>query len=250
MNRNRNRNRVGAPVIAAMQAAGLITDNLTGRYVSSVFADFTLSGAAVDDWKDHGGNADLDVDYLAGTKANRDTTHPLNSSDPTVDTNNAFCEYQSPAAGTLADLWPAGTGTLYMVLYADSHPDAFGDLDWIYQFGANLKIGIHDGPTLKVATNSETQVLTPAIALDQWHVIAIRNAAGAGGLRVRINDSEVNATGAAVATLTNRIKRFADSGGGGRFDGAIGDDLWYSAVHTDDEVEQNIAALRALYAEL
>ena len=229
------------------------TTSLTAEYVSSAAADFSLTGAAVNTWREHNGNTDLDLAFSSGTKANRNTTHPINTTGETVDTNNAFGDYFSAVGGTLSDIFPSGTGSLYLVVYVDSHPDSFNDNDWIFKSSAdaNFKVSIKDGPNFTVGTNADAQQVSQSITLDAWHLISVRFGTGAGGLKVQIDDNtEQSGTGAAISTLTGRLQAFADSGGAGRFDGALAHVLFYSATHDDSQRDVVKSALRALYADI
>lgn len=231
--------------------------NMTAEYRHDNADDFDLTGNNINSMGEHGGNADLSIDYVAGTKAVRDTTQPVNTDEPTVNTKNAFCEYRAPAGGTLADVWPSGTGSYFLIARFDSHPDSFNAKDWIVGdesggvMGANLGIAIADGPEFYVKTNAGAQVNSQAITLDAWHIISVRNGVGAGQLKVQIDDAdEVTATGAAVAVLTGRLKRWADSGDAGRADMAQAIERWYSDILTDEQKELVKAALRAQVSDV
>jgi hypothetical protein len=248
--------QLSAPPARASSGGGGVVPptNRTAEYISSEAGDFSLTGSDVNTWGDHGANADLAITYVSGTKVVRGTTHPINGTVATVDTNNADCEYNTPVGGTLADYWPSGVGSVYLVIYVDSHPDRFNDPDPIFEFGTALRCQIQDGPILVVDTNAGGQSTQPSgqsISLDAWHLISIRSSAGAGNLKVQIDDgTEVSVTGATVATLTSRMVKWYDTGGGGRFDGAEAHEVWYSVAHSDAQRDAVKAGLRALYTDI
>ena len=249
---------LAAPRVAASSGGGgavVPATNLTARYISNVLADFNLTGSSINTHAENNGNTDLDIIYISDTKALRQTTHPINTSEATVDTNNADCLHGTAADGTLADYWPSGVGAIYIALFVDSHPDRFSAPDWFMYFGTALRISVKDGPILNVDTNAGAQtVSTGTITLDAWHLISIRSVTGVDGLRIQIDDEEEAAsTGLACVTLTDVMRMFYSGDDAGRFDGAYADIAVYSATDAVGVTTQRDAvkaAFRALYNEL
>ena len=236
---------------AAAPATTLPATNRTAEYISSVDGDFSLTGASVNTHAEAQGVTDLNLIYISDTKATLDTANPINTTGKTVNTNNADCLHGTGANGTLSDFWPAGTGTMFLVMYADSHPDRFNAPDWFMRFGTALRISTIDLGKLRVGTNSDAQVVEPAFSLDAWHLVTIRNGIGAGALKVQVDDdAEVTATGAAVTTLTDVMRLFYNVDDAGRFDGPYAHIYTNSDIFTDNQVTSAKEVLRNLYADV
>lgn len=238
-----------------LAAAGMPTTNLTALYFGQDDADFTFSsGDNIATWKEHNGRGagDLDFAFVSDTRAVKTATHPVNTSQETVDTNNQAGDYQTPAGGTLADFLPSGVGTIYGKVYFDSHVDAFNAEDRIFYAGTNLRFGFIDGVDgkFRVQTNSAAQSIESVdLAVDTWYTFCIRLGNGANQLKLKINAlTEVTGTGATISTLTDRPKLFYSTGDAGRFDGAVAMFAFYSDVHDDATVATNMALVDTLVA--
>lgn len=231
--------------------------NLTGLYFTQDDADFSFSaGDSVATIKENDArlSGDLDYAFVSGTRAVKTSTHPVNTDEETLDTNEAFGDYRTPAGGTLADLLPSGVGTVYFKMFLDSHPDAFNAPDHIFYAGASgvdLRIDVVDGPRIRVQTDSGAQSVQSAVlSLDAWYTVCVRLGNGANQLKLKVNAlAEVTATGATIATLTARPKLFADSEDAGFVDAAFALlPSSYSAVHDDATRDSTMAAIDALLA--
>lgn len=239
---------------AASVTLTYMTTNLKGEWLGQSDADFTFSsGDNVATWKEHAnrGAGDLDFAFVSGTRAVKTATHPVNTTGETVDTANAGGDYITPAGGTLADLFPAGTGTCYIKFYYDRHVDAFTAPDHILFAGSNFKINVVDGTTgkLRVQLTGGNEASSLDITDDIWVKACIRVGNGAGLLKIKVNaQAEQTGTGATIATLTDRISLFYDTGDAGRLDGAVAVLLFYSDIHSDAQRDHNLAAIDELFA--
>jgi len=242
---------------AAAAASTMPTTNLTALYYTQDDAKFSLTGDSINTLmeNDNRGAGDLDFAFVSGTKAVKTATHPVNTSEETMDTNNADGSYQTPAGGTLADKLPSGTGTIYMKFYFDSHTDFFSAPDRIFYVNYptdDLRISIVDGTQgkLQVRTNNGAQSCeSPDLTVGGWYTACIRIGVGANQLKVKVNAlAESTATGAAIVTLTGRPKLFGGAGDGGYFDGALAGMAFYDEIHDDTARDANMAIIDTLLA--
>lgn len=76
-------------------------------------AQRVVTGSDVDTLKESGGTTDLDLIYESGTKATVGTRDGIT----VIDGNGVSVVMRTVAAGTLADIWASGKGTIYAAGY-------------------------------------------------------------------------------------------------------------------------------------
>lgn len=189
--RSPRRRRAGTS--AATWLSQLLATGRTAAWLSDQADYFSLTGSDVDTWFEAGGNTDLNLAYVAGdTKSIYDTTHPVNTTIPTVRTGGfLLSRYAAGAAGKTSMIWPGGKGSLFFAvkIIGAVSDGAWNSNDGIFRHGDTSSWGglvqiagraggvsgyriratCYDGATKTVDHNVADEI--PA----GWHAFCVRN---------------------------------------------------------------------------